>query len=141
MTFRIPNPVLALAVRLIARLVEDRGACPPDSLVVPVDIGHLNDETPSGAMSRRRKQMVALVDGMEPDPMTPRPDLAVHDPPVSGPLETRGGEAEYPDEEVMFGLDVGAHQERQKIAYLGIHAPILVTGSTLPIGARDTARH
>jgi hypothetical protein len=108
---------------------------------VPVDIGDLNDETPSWAISRRWKQMVALVDGMEPDPMTPRPDLAVHDPPVRGPLETRGGEAEYPDEEVMFGLDVGAHQERQKVAYLGIHAPMLVTGSTYRLGPRDAERH
>jgi hypothetical protein len=132
MTFRIANPVLALAVRLIARLIEDRRARPADSFVVAVDVGNLNDETASRAMPHRGKQVVALVDRMEPDPMTPRLDLAVHDRPVGGPLETPGSEAKNIDQEVMFGLDVDAHQERQKVAHLGIHVPILVIRSMLP---------
>jgi len=132
MPFGVADSVLSLAVFLVSRRIQDGGARRAGLLVVTIDIHHMDHHAGAGPPPRGRQEVVRLVDGMQPDPAAPDTHLSVDDGPIWRSLEASRFETEYAHEEVVFGCDVRAREERYDVDHLVAHQRIVGTSRRAP---------
>jgi hypothetical protein len=114
-TFTIACPVFALAIRLVDGLTVDVGTCRPSTLIVRVDIIHLNEQAGVGHICcNRRIEMILRSGSVQPNRCRSDTDFPMDRAAIASSMYVARNEPKRLHQEVMRRRNVSIGEYRDQ---------------------------